>query len=283
MRGPTRREARSLAGHRVLVTGAAGAFGRAITAALAVRGARVAGIDRAPADGVIGVDVRDETQVAVGVDATIAELGGCDALINNAGIGEAQDAGASPDDFAVATVETNLLGTWRVTAAAMPFLVASRGRVVNVASGLALVAAPFGAAYCASKRGVTAYSDVLRLEYGMAVGVSTVYPGYVKTPIHDRSESQGLSVGTMAGRQEQVSDAVAAIMTALTATKPPRDVATTRRLGVELALARHFPGLVDRVIIRRLLTGGADTADSALARALRARVEATQSRRASGT
>ena len=63
-------------------------------------------------------------------------------------------------------LDVNLLGPWRVTAAAMPALRAARGRVVNVASGLANIAVPLATAYCMSKRGLVAYSDALRLEHG---------------------------------------------------------------------------------------------------------------------
>ena len=58
-------------------------------------------------------------------------------LINNAGIGIPQSAGRAPDADALAVLDINLLGPWRVTAAALPALRAARGRVVNVASGLA--------------------------------------------------------------------------------------------------------------------------------------------------
>ena len=70
----------------------------------------------------------------------------------------------------------------------------SRGRVVNVASGLAHVAVPFATAYCMSKRGLVAYSDALRLEHGDAITVTTVYPGYIRTPIHDASKAAGVAL-----------------------------------------------------------------------------------------
>ena len=71
-------------------------------------------------------------------------------------------------------IDVNLLGPWRVTSAALPALRRSRGRVVNVASGLAHLALPWGTAYCMSKRGLTSYSDALRLEYGGEITVTTV-------------------------------------------------------------------------------------------------------------
>ena len=131
--------------------------------------------------------MRDQASVDRAVAEAIERLGGLDVLINNAGLGLPQSAGAAPDDDALAVIDVNLLGPWRVTAAALPALRESRGRVVNVASGLAHLALPWGTAYCMSKRGLTAYSDALRLEYGGEITVTTVYPGYIRTPIHAAS------------------------------------------------------------------------------------------------
>ena len=77
-----------------------------------------------------------------------------------------------------------MVGPWRVTSAALADLRAARGRVVNVASGMAFVALPFAAAYAMSKHGVVAYSQALRLEHSDAISVTTVYPGFIRTPIH---------------------------------------------------------------------------------------------------
>src|SRR5689334_4183850 len=149
---------------RVIVTGAGGAIGAATVAALRAQGDWVVGIDRIADGDVIEADLRDGAQVEQAVAAAIERLGGLDVLVNNAGIGDAHDAGAAPDDAARAIVDVNLFGAWRVTAAALPALLESRGRVINVASGLALVNVPFAGAYAASKRALAAWSDALRLE-----------------------------------------------------------------------------------------------------------------------
>ena len=176
---------------RVLLTGAAGGIGAATAAELRRRGARVVGLDLREGPDIIACDVRDQAAVDRAVAEAIERLGGLDVLINNAGIGLPQSAGAAPGDDALAVIDVNLLGPWRVTAAALPALRESRGRVVNVASGLAYVALPWGTAYCMSKRGLTAYSDALRLEYGGEITVTTVYPGYIRTPIHAASHERG--------------------------------------------------------------------------------------------
>ena len=101
----------TLEGRRVLVTGAAGAIGAALSAALREQGALVIGLDRTPAEdeGVLECDVRDPEQVRVAVAEALERLGGLDVLVNNAGIGDAHDAGAEPDERALAILEVNYL------------------------------------------------------------------------------------------------------------------------------------------------------------------------------
>ncbi len=234
---------------RVLITGAAGGIGSAAAAELRSRGAAVAGLDLQGAD--IVCDVRDQASVDAAVAEAIEQLGGLDVLINNAGIGIPQSAGAAPDADALAVIDVNLLGPWRVTAAALPALRASRGRVVNVASGLAHLALPWATAYCMSKRGLTAYSDSLRHEHGDAITVTTVYPGYIRTPIHRASQAAGVPLEGHVPA-ERVEDAARTLARAALG-PPARDLATTRSGAVGYVLLRHTPRrLLDAVIRRRL-------------------------------
>jgi NAD(P)-dependent dehydrogenase (short-subunit alcohol dehydrogenase family) len=236
---------------RVLVTGAAGGIGGAAVAALEARGAQVLGLDLAVREDVLACDVRDQASVEEAVGVALDRLGGLDVLINAAGIGLPQSAAVAPAQDALAVLDVNLLGTWRVTAAALPALRSSGGRVVNVASGLVHIAFPFATAYAASKRGVAAYSDQLRAEIGDEVTVTTVYPGYIRTAIHDASQAQGLSLADLV-REEPLSAAAATLVRAVYG-RPARDLATTRRSGVEYALLRLLgPGVADRIARRRV-------------------------------
>jgi NAD(P)-dependent dehydrogenase (short-subunit alcohol dehydrogenase family) len=237
-------------GPRVLITGAAGGIGTAATAELRAQGASVVGVDLHGAD--IDCDVRDQASVDRAVAAAIERLGGgLDVLINNAGLGAPQSAGVAPDDDALDVLAVNRVGPWRVTSAALPALRASRGRVVNVASGLAHITAPFATAYTMSKRGVVAYSDSLRLEEGDRITVTTVYPGFIRTPIHARSTAAGVPLEG-AVPAERVEDAARALARA--ALGPPvRDLATTRQGGVGYAFARLAPRRVlDKVTTLRM-------------------------------
>jgi NAD(P)-dependent dehydrogenase (short-subunit alcohol dehydrogenase family) len=236
---------------RVLLTGAAGGIGTATVAELRARGARVIGLDLLAGPDILACDVRQQASVDSAVAEAIDKLGGLDVLINNAGLGLPQSAGAAPDADALAVIDVNLLGPWRVTAAALPALRESRGRVVNVASGLAHLAVPWGTAYCMSKRGLTAYSDALRLEYGGEITVTTVYPGYIRTKIHEASARAGVALeGNVPA--ENVEDAARTLARAALG-PPARDLATTRQGAIGYALMRHIPRrLLDAVVRRRL-------------------------------
>jgi short-subunit dehydrogenase len=234
---------------RVVITGADGGIGAATTAALRARGAAVCGIDLRGEGEVIAADVRDPAAMQEAVEEAARRLGGIDVLVNNAGIGTAQDAGATPDSLARATLEINLLGAWITTAATLPHLLRSNGHVVNVASGLAIVPMPYAAAYSASKRGLAAYSDSVRLEYRGRVTVTTVYPGYVRTPIHEGPAAQGVALEGLVNA-DSVEQAAAALVRACS--HRPRELATSRTTALSLMVARHLPRLVEAVVARRL-------------------------------
>jgi NAD(P)-dependent dehydrogenase (short-subunit alcohol dehydrogenase family) len=245
---------------RVIVTGAAGGIGGATCAALRARGARVVGLDlhADPEHDVLACDVRDQAAVDATVAQAIERLGGLDVLINNAGIGIPQSAGEAPDEDALAVLDVNLVAPWRVTSAALPALRAARGRIVNVASGLAHVTVPFAPAYCMSKRGLVAYSDALRLEHGDAITVTTVYPGYIRTPIHEAARARGIGLEGVVPA-EKLSDAAGTLVRAALG-PPARDLATTRSGALGYALARRLPRtLMDRLArarMRRLAAHG---------------------------
>ncbi|MEU2387367.1 SDR family NAD(P)-dependent oxidoreductase [Streptomyces sp. NPDC012461] len=272
-----RRTAPRMDGRRVLVTGASGTFGRALGERFTALGARVVGLDLV-ADGtapvpVVGCDLTDPESVTKAVDEAVRLLGGgVDVLVNNAGRGGPAPAELRPSNEVHQQIRLNLLGAWEVTAAALPHLERARGRVVFIASRMALLPLPLAAAYGVSKRALAAYADTLRLEVGTHVGVTTVYPSMVRSPIHDSTREAGLSLDGVS-RPEPLDGVVAAVVSAVTARRAPRDVATTRRGRTEMALARHVPALADRIVRRTVasrLAAGA-FAKAPLAEGLRRR------------
>lgn len=253
---PTRR-ARGATGMRVVVTGARGGIGTAACDALRAAGATVIGLDlkgqaaggaEGADNGIIAVDVRDEASVRRAIEEAARRLGGIDVVVNNAGVGTVQDSGRMPDAAARATLEINLLGAWITAAAAMPHLLESRGHVVNVASGLALATVPYAAAYSASKRALTAYSDTLRMEYRGRVTVTTLNPGYIRTAIHNGPAERGASLDGVVN-VDSVEQAANAVVRACV--RRPRELTTSGTTAAGLFMARHFPRLVDAVLRRR--------------------------------
>jgi NAD(P)-dependent dehydrogenase (short-subunit alcohol dehydrogenase family) len=261
---------------RVIITGAASGIGQATGEALRRRGCSVVGLDLQPGEGILECDVRDQASVDRAVAQAVEQLGGVDVLINSAGVGFPQRAAERPGDDALAVIDINLLGTWRVTGACIEELRKTRGRVVNIASGLAHLTIPLATAYTMSKRGVVAYSDSLRLEMAGEVDVTTVYPGYIRTPIHNASAEKGVSLeGTVPA--EPLEGAAATLVKAALDEPAHRDLATSRQGTVGYAVMRRLPRkLLDRVTLKRLRAGAArgHFDDSPMAADLRKRLTA---------
>lgn len=222
----------------MVVTGAGGGIGRASRVALEAHGAKVVGIDLFHGDGIIEADITDREAISSAMTRAAEELGGIDILINNAGIGRVHDAGDFPDDEARRVMDVNFFGAWNATAAAMPHLLRSHGHVVNVSSGLAIVDLPYGVAYSASKRALAAYSAALALEYKGRLSVTTVYPGYIRTAIHESPAAAGVTLDGLV-RADTVEGAAKAVVKACT--HRPLAITTSRMSSVELWAARRFP------------------------------------------
>jgi NAD(P)-dependent dehydrogenase (short-subunit alcohol dehydrogenase family) len=177
----------SLAGRRVLITGAARGIGAALAERLASHGARLAlvGLERDKLDRVAErcgdgtfvaeCDVSDEEQVTRAIDAAAEALGGLDVVVANAGIATGGPLRLQPVRTWQRVIEINLLGVMYTDRAALPHLERSRGYLLNIASAAAAFRGPGMSAYCAAKAGVEALSDCLRVEedpFGVDVGVA---------------------------------------------------------------------------------------------------------------
>ena len=241
----SRRRRTPLDGKRVVVSGALGGIGAAITKAYRDAGARVVGFDLVAGDDVMAVDVTDQVATERAMRAAVTQLGGIDVLVNLAGIGRAQDSGALPDADARRTVDINFWGTWNVTASAIPWLTESHGHVVVTASGLAIVPMPWAAAYAASKRAVSAYADSLRLEYAGRLTVTTMNPGYVRTPIHDVVAASGASLEGVVGA-DSMESVVDGYLHAVV--DRPRTCSTSTRSALLFRLGALRPGVTDAFI-----------------------------------
>lgn len=126
------------------------------------------------------MDVTDADSVREG----LAQMGVCDVLVNNAGgaFGAEPVESADPEDWQ-RMLDVNVLGTLRVTQAALPMLRQSaRATIVNVGSTAGEITYEGGAGYCAAKHGVHALTGTLRLELaGTNIRVVEIMPGMVRT------------------------------------------------------------------------------------------------------
>jgi len=186
-------------GQSVVLTGAAGGMGRAITKALLESGRRVVLVDRdakaleelASTAGnavfPIQLDISDGQAVDRLPDTIPAQFKPVDVLINNAGHdigGRTRFDAGSADDWSN-IIQTNLIGLMRVTRAILPDMVRrNAGHVVNISSINAVRIVPDMAAYSTSKAGVHMFTETLRGELAeTAIRVTELQPGLTRTNI----------------------------------------------------------------------------------------------------
>jgi NAD(P)-dependent dehydrogenase (short-subunit alcohol dehydrogenase family) len=175
-------------GMRAIVTGGGSGIGAATARLLLEGGAEVACVDLDPAgapDGALRVrgDVSDPGVTLV-VKDTVRRLGGLDILVSNAGVGAAGTVEDTEDEVFRRLHEVNVLGTVRVTRAALPALRESRSAVVvTTCSVAAQVGLPQRAAYSASKGALWSLTLAMAaVHLADGVRVCGVAPGTADTP-----------------------------------------------------------------------------------------------------
>lgn len=182
----------------VLVTGAASGIGRAIAVAFAEQGARVAvnhfgrereaqvtagDVERAGGAAlVIAADVSDRAQVRAMIEATVAQFGGIDVLVNNAGIVLVKPfLETTPDDWQ-RVIDTDLTSVFHTCQAVLPHMLEQGGGcIVNVASELAFLGRDRYTAYTAAKGGVVTLTRSLAREFAPHIRVNALAPGPTDT------------------------------------------------------------------------------------------------------
>ena len=199
----------SLKGKVAFITGGSRGIGLAIARALVSEGVQVTmtgrsdahlsaarpQIERAGPGAVetLRADVRRYADVEQALAATVARFGGLDVVINNAGVGIFADvADMSPDQWSE-VIDTNLTGVFHVCHAAIPHLRRRGGGfIINISSLAGKNAFATGAAYCASKAGLNAFSEALMQEVRYDdIRVSYIMPGSVATGFSNGDPSKG--------------------------------------------------------------------------------------------
>ena len=178
----------TLQGKTAIITGGGSGIGKAIAIALVREGANVViASRRAPSvEGALSVpcDVRRKTDTQRVVADAKDRFGGIDILINNSGLGVQRKVVDCTEEDWHLVLDTNLTGTFLMTQAALPAMIAQRsGYIINIASQAAKHGYAEAGPYCASKFGILGFSEALQQEvreYG--IHVHCLCPALVQVP-----------------------------------------------------------------------------------------------------
>jgi len=190
------------AGKSALITGAASGIGRAcarrlgsegaslILADINIDGSETVASEIRATHGVSATAIAFDAAIPVScrnmVDRAAATLGKIDILFNIAGVFDWNHTTDFGDDAWDHMLAVDLSSLFHISKRALPYLVATRGNIVNTASTAGLKGQAYCAAYCAAKHGVVGLTKALSIEYAeRGVRVNAVCPGGVKTALSD--------------------------------------------------------------------------------------------------
>src|SRR3954451_6418019 len=191
----------SLQGKTLFITGGASGIGAEVARQASRKGANLALVD-VDGDGAqrlaealpkaIGItaDVRDYDSLGAAAQETVDAFGGIDVVMANAGIEIAHTAAGVPLVEMERIADINLTGVFRTVRATLPHVIERRGYVLITASLAAILHGPPLSHYSATKAGVEAFGNAVRMEYrhkGVDVGVA--YFGFIDTPMVQRGKS----------------------------------------------------------------------------------------------
>ncbi len=258
----------------MIITGASSGIGRELALQLADQGAWLTvaarDADRLQA---VAADCRQrggralavKTDIAIEqdcrnlIDATVAEYGRIETLVNNAGISMWTPFEQIKDFSIFETImRINYLGAVYCTYYALPHLKKTCGRLVAVSSLAGKSGIPTRSGYAASKHAMVGFFDSLRMELvGSGVSVTLIYPGFVTSEIRQRAYgADGQPLGKSPVREAEVMsvDECARLIVKAMAQRKREEVMTLRgKLGQWVKLIA--PGVVDRMARRAIAEG----------------------------
>ncbi|MFD7152951.1 SDR family oxidoreductase [Kribbella sp. NPDC059898] len=259
----------------VLVTGSTGGIGTATVGLLRSRGFTVYAGARGPAGfgpevRVLPLDVADPESVAAAAKRVAGEVDGLWAVVNNAGVIVQGPLELVPADEWRRQLEVNTIGPASVVREFLPLLRAGGGRIVNVSAATGRVAMPLMGALSASKAGLEALSNALRLELApWRIPVVVIEPGTTETEIFHRAGAAADAALQRADRQQvelyrahleayakamsrfkpgPVDKVAEVIVRAVEARRPKRRYAVAEARTLGAILPKLPAGLRDRVL-----------------------------------
>ena len=143
-------------------------------------------------------DITKQESVSAAVATVVERFGGIDVAVSNAGIGTVGAARHLDPGVLAAQLDVNVTGNWRFMHACLPHLVDSRGYLLGIASAAAITSPPSEAFYSASKAGLEALLNVVRVEVahlGVAVGIG--YLMFIDTPMVREGDRQHSDLATL--------------------------------------------------------------------------------------
>lgn len=254
-------------GKVVWITGASSGIGQALAVQFAKQGARVVLSARNDNDLqavkeqclavngrsqdylVLPLDITKENTIAHSVEC-VKEWGGeINVLINNAGISQRSSCVNTSMKSYRAIMEVNVFGQIALTKAVLPTMIDQQsGHIAATSSVSGKIGVPFRTGYCAAKHAVMGFFDALRTEVQHhGINVSTIVPGYIRTPISSRAisadgETYGHEDAEVRGGMD-VSKCAEKIMRGLAKGSHEIPVGTGKEMHA-LWLKRFFPSIL---------------------------------------
>jgi short-subunit dehydrogenase len=258
---------RSVAGSRLVITGASQGIGRALAVAAARRGAKVLAAARSDelmselaaevrsSGGTIETvhaDVTSAEDRQRMVEAAVSAFGGADVLVNNAGIGATGHfAEVSPERLRK-IMEVNFFGMTETTRAFLPVLrQGNRPAIVNISSIAGKRGIPARSEYSASKFAVQGFSEALRAELAKdGIDVLVVCPGLTQTNFSKNMLEQKAKLQMDHMRGMTSEDVAAATLRAIE--RGQDEVCLTFQGRLMVLVSRFFPRLADRIAKKKV-------------------------------
>ncbi|MBP1966594.1 3-ketoacyl-ACP reductase [Paenibacillus aceris] len=212
-----------------IITGAGKGIGKATAIALAKEGVNLGLVARSRADleslqqelsstygikvSIATADISNRAEAGRAVETLIKELGALDILLNNAGTAQFGKLVEMDPDQWEQIIQTNLMGTYYVTRAALPTMISQNGgSIINIASTAGERGFATGSAYCASKFAVIGMTEALMQEVRKSnIRVTALTPSTVNTELAAKA---GLPIGDE-DRMMQAEDVAELILAAL--------------------------------------------------------------------